>query len=203
MRDKIEFGYSANDNRGSFLREGAMFIEDTFVELYQFLSGNRSDTQLPIALPKTSGGTGAATDKQHQEYVAFYSSHITQPAMIKNTPVAVCMVGYGREPRTKPLTELTGVISFIKLGVGRYKINVFDTIIKVENNYAFVCPDNLGNRKVGAELTYDGSDILVDVYPIQFDSNTGLFSLDKTGGTVDVPNDTYMTLLLVNTLGNI
>lgn len=203
MREKLEFGYSANDNTGSYLREGAEFIEDALSELYMFMSGQASSTNLPMALPKVSGGTGASTDLQHQAYINFYASRNAQSVMIKNTPVAVCKVGFGLEPRTVKLTETTGELSFIKLGAGAYKISVFDEIIKVENNYAFVCPDNYGNRAVGADIRYEGLNIFVDTYPIGFDQLTGKFFLDKSSGTVDVPNDTYMTLLLVNTIGNV
>lgn len=203
MRNKLDFGYSANDNNGSFLREGAEYIEEALTELYMFMSGQASSTRLPIALPKVSGGTGATTDLEHQAYVNFYASRLAQPTMVKNTPVAICKVGYGREPQTTLLTELTGSISFVKLGTGNYKVSVFDGIFKVENDYAFVCPDNCGNRKYGADVRYEGLNIFIDTYPIGFNQVTGEFFLDKTNGTVDIPSNSYMTLVLVNTLGNV
>lgn len=198
-RTKLNFGESAGDGKGFILRDGALYIENALSEIYLFLSGGQSEVNLPLSLPKARGGTGSVGDKGAKEYVAFQGVKTFQPLLVKHVPVAYCTVGLGMDPKTTTVVELDSEILFYKTGTGTYKCTVFDNI-KINGDYIYVQPDNFGNQSICGVPTYEGNEITIAVHPVVFNPNTGRFEAD-TSQRVDVPSDTFISFVLVNTLG--
>lgn len=198
-RTKLEFGYSANDGRGFILQEGAMYVEEAFSELYMFLSGGQSETKLPLALPRSRGGIGGIGEKGSKEFLGSQGMRMFHPILMKHVPVAYCTVGLGQLPKTHKVVELNSDITFIRTSEGTYKCTVFDDIA-INGNFIYVQPDNYGNRKICGVPSHVGNEITITVHPLVFNSVTGLFGAD-TSQRIDVPSDTFISFILVNTLG--
>lgn len=67
-REVISIGLAANDKKGDSAIVFGAKCEDTFKELYLFLSGNSSTVTLPAAgLPISKGGTGGETVQQARD----------------------------------------------------------------------------------------------------------------------------------------
>lgn len=198
-RTKLNFGFSAGDGKGFILQEGAKHIEDALDEVYMFLSGGQSGVKLPVSLPKSRGGTGGVGDKGAKEYVAFQGVKTFQPLLVKHVPVAYCTVGLGMDPKTTNVVELTSEIMFYRTGVGTYKCTVFDNI-KINGDYIYAQPDNFGNQSICGVPTYAGNEITIAIHPVVFNQTSRKFEAD-TSKRIDVPSDTFISFVLVNTLG--
>ena len=198
-RTKLNFGFSAGDGKGFILQEGARHIEDALSDIYMFLSGGKSQVKLPMALPKSRGGTGGVGDKGAKEYVAFQGVKTFQPLLVKHVPVAYCTVGLGMDPKTTEVVELDSDILFYRVSEGTYKCTVFDNI-KINGDFIYVQRDNFGNQSICGVPTYAGNEITITVHPVVFNQVTGKFEAN-TSERVDVPSDTFISFVLVNTLG--
>ena len=67
-RETITLGLAANDKKGDSAIVFGAKCEDTFKELYLFLSGNSSTVTLPAAgIPISKGGTGGETVQQARD----------------------------------------------------------------------------------------------------------------------------------------
>lgn len=198
-RTKLQFGYSADDGNGFILREGAQHIEDALSDIYMFLSGGQSQVKLPMAIPKSRGGTGATGEASSRVFVVDQGVKAFQPVLLKYVPVAYCTVGLGTAPKTHIITELNSEILFFRTGVGTYKCTVFGSI-KINNDFIYVQPDNYGNQGICGVPTYEGNDIIIKVHPLVFDQVTGRFA-PNTNERVDVPDSTFISFVLVNTIG--
>lgn len=201
-RTRLEIGEASNDGKGDLLPVAATIIEDFFIELCMFMSGGVSEVDLGNALPIVRGGTGARTEKELANVLLTYGSRNFMPVVCKHVPIALCTVAYGAPPKTTKFPSVTGAITFIRNGVGSYKVSVFDPMVKIEGGYVYIRPDNLGNQRYGVEVSYSGSDINLTVSPIVFDSTSGLYRLDDSIN-VDLPDDTYLSFLLVNTMSTL
>lgn len=198
-RVKLEFGFSPDDGKGFLLQEGAKHIEDALDMLFMFLSGGASGVRLPLAIPLSRGGTGGVGEQGARKFVAGQGIKTFQPVLLQYVPVAYCTVGFGGLPKTTVTTELTSEIKFIRVQKGVYKCTVFNGI-KINGDFIYVQPDNYGNRSVCGVPTYAGNEITITVHPVVFNAATGKFAAD-TSQRVDVPSNTFMSFVLVNTLG--
>lgn len=200
-RDKLELGFSANDNMGDYLNIAMGKLEVALAEIYMYLSGGASEVQLGTAIPISRGGTGEVGENGVKKFVANQGIKTFAPILHKHVPVAYCMVGYGGLPKSVKTTVLTGEISFYKVGTGVYKCDVFDGI-DISGGLVHIAPDNLGNRNVCAVVSKNLNAITIRVYNVNFNSQTGKFEADTTT-PVDVPSNTYMSFVLVNTLAEL
>lgn len=200
-RRKLVFGYSANDNQGEVLRDGAISIEQALSELYFFLSGGTSETVLPLAIPEIRGGSGSGTTEGSRQYIRRHGLRSFVPGALQYMPAAVCTVAYGRLPKSVALTTLTGELSFIRLGEGIYKVTVPAANLVVDANRVYIAPDKYGNQKFCAEVTQVGMDITINVHPVVWDDTLKEYKAD-TLTLVDVPADSYMTFIISNSLVN-
>lgn len=200
-RNKLIFGYSANDNNGEQLRDGMISIEEAFCELYSFLSGGVSEVTLPVALPEVRGGTGFSTAEGINGFVRKVGLNSFVPAMAKHVPVAYCSVGYGRNPKTTLLTTVTGEFSFIRLGEGVYKLSVPANYFVIDGDRIYTSQDNYGNRSIGPVMTRVGNDITINVHPLVWDAVTGKMEPD-TSTKVDVSENDYLNFIVSNSLAH-
>lgn len=198
-RTKLNFGFSAGDGKGFVLQEGARHIEDALSNIYMFLSGGQSQVKLPMALPKSRGGTGGVGGQGAKEFVAFQGVKTFQPLLVKYVPVAYCTVGLGTDPKTIKVVDLDSEILFYRVSEGTYKCTVFDNI-KINGDFIYVQRDNFGNQSICGVPTYAGNEITITVHPVVFNQVTGKFEAN-TSERVDVPSDTFISFVLVNTLG--
>lgn len=198
-RSKLIFGYSANDNNGEQLRDGMMSVENALSELYLFLSGGSSEVSLPNALPEVRGGTGVSRAEDIIGFVRKVGLNSFTPTMLKHIPVAYCTVGYGRNPKTTLLTTVTGAFTFIRLGVGIYKLSVPAAYFVIDAGRIHTSPDNYGNVTFGAVANREGNDITINVHPMVWDDVEHKMKPD-TSTLIDVPEYGYMNFIVSNSL---
>ena len=198
-RNKLIFGYSANDNNGEQLRDGMISIENALSELYSFLSGGTSEVSLPVAIPEVRGGTGFSTAEGINGFVRKVGLNSFIPAMAKHVPVAYCSVGYGRNPKTTLLTMVTGEFSFIRLGVGVYKLSVPANYFVIDADRIYTSTDNYGNATFGTVLTRVGNDITINVHPLVWDT-VNFKRKPDTSTFIDVPGNDYLNFIVSNSL---
>ena len=103
------------------------------------------------------------------------------------------------DPKTIKVVDLDSEILFYRVSEGTYKCTVFDNI-KINGDFIYVQRDNFGNQSICGVPTYAGNEITITVHPVVFNQVTGKFEAN-TSERVDVPSDTFISFVLVNTLG--
>ena len=200
-RTKITWGVSANDHKGMNTNQAARAIEGGFSTLYLFLSGNKSEVTLPIAIPTVRGGTGASTDKEHGTYVGNYGSRNFMPVWTRYVPVAQCFIGHS-ESEVRVLTDLDFTPTIEHIAEGKYKVTCKNGIA-ISNDNIQVSKDNMGNQIVGYSLEYVDDSCIITVYHLMFDAKQSKFVLNTGFGPKDIPDQIYLAFTLVNKNGTL
>ena len=200
-RTKIDWGVSANDHKGMNLNQAARAIEGSFSNLYMFLNGNKSEVDLPLAIPTVRGGTGASTDKEHSTYVGNYGSRNFMPVWTRYVPVAQCFIGFNTS-EVRELTELNFSPNIEHLSQGLYKVQLAKDIA-ISNDEIHISKDNMGNNLVGYTLEYVLDYVLIRIYNLIYNAELSKYGLNFGYGTQDLPNQIYLAFTLVNKNGTL
>ena len=179
MRQNIDWGLAPNDKKGMDARTFSMAVEDTFEEIYMFLSGNASTVSLPPGgLSITKGGTGANTVELARYNMGIYTDTNGQLALGGNVSklyddrIQSMLAGTNRTMSK----DASG--RYVIVGCSAYALQGFKYLLP---------KDELGNVLCGCEIAFDtaANKTTVSVYAIKY--TNGKAVLDKSA-LISIPS---------------
>lgn len=173
-RETITLGLAANDKKGDTAIVFGAKCEDTFTELYLFLSGNSSTVTLPAAgIPVSKGGTGGETVQQARDNLGLLTD-------TNNSYVLGGSATKLYDDRLVNYPQAVRPFSMTKQGVNTYVIKNATT--HGLNGFKYVLPrDELGNLLCACTIEFAAaSTVVVKVYDV-------LFSNGKYSPNLNVP----------------
>ena len=184
-RETISLGLAANDKRGDSAIVFGAKCEDTFKELYLFLSGNSSTTSLPAAgIPISKGGTGGETVQEARDNLGLLTD-------TNNSYVLGGSATKLYDDRLVNYPQAVRPFSMSKQDVNTYVITSATT--HGLNGFKYVLPrDELGNLlcTCTSEFT-EVSTVVVKVYDVLFSNGKYMPNLNvpmsiPTGRCIDI-----------------
>ena len=174
-REVISIGLAANDKKGDTAIVFGAKCEDTFKELYLFLSGNSSTVTLPTAgVPVSKGGTGAETVQGARDNLG----------LLTDTNNSFVLGGSGTKLYDDRLVNFADAVrpfSMTKQDINTYVIT--SATSHGLNGFKYVLPrDELGNLLCTCTIEFNTttSTVSVKVYGV-------LFSNGKYSPNLSVP----------------
>lgn len=163
-RERFNYGESAGDGRGDFLRVHAIKAEDTNAKLFTWLSGGASEVTLPNALPISRGGTGATTVAALIKSIGFFidANYVLRRGL---KVISVTDKGITDNFNNVPTAR------FERISLGTYSLTGFE----VSNNmWEYVIPLNtnglpkyiIERSSIGDVMTLTCYEANTDVWPI-------------------------------------
>ena len=174
-REVISIGLAANDKKGDSAIVFGAKCEDTFKELYLFLSGNSSTVTLPGAgIPISKGGTGGETVQEARDNLG----------LLTDTNNSFVLGGSGTklyDDRLVNFRQAVRPFSMTKQDANTYVIKTATS--HGLNGFKYILPrDELGNLLCACTIEFDAatSTVTVKVYDV-------LFSNGKYAPDLNVP----------------
>ena len=178
-RETISLGLAANDKRGDSAIVFGAKCEDTFKELYLFLSGNSSTTSLPAAgIPISKGGTGGETVQEARDNLGLLTD-------TNNSYVLGGSATKLYDDRLVNYPQAVRPFSMSKQDVNTYVIT--SATSHGLNGFKYVLPrDELGNLLCTCTIEFtEVSTVVVKVYAVLFSNGKYMPDLNVP---ISIPN---------------
>ena len=184
-RETITLGLAANDKKGDTAIVFGAKCEDTFKELYLFLSGNSSTVTLPAAgIPISKGGTGGETVQQARDNLG----------LLTDTNNSFVLGGSATklyDDRLVNYPQAVRPFSMTKQDINTYVIT--SATSHGLNGFKYVLPrDELGNLLCTCTIEFtEASTVVVKIYDVLFSNGKYVPDLNvpisiPTGRCIDI-----------------